>query len=118
MIWMILWAKNYYSPKTDRRFLWDKKFTEEMSIMRQPRPLYTRIKRISLYERHATLKPFFVELEALPNDIANETLLRAISLGADTALSEAHRKVEQRRTSGRSKTSDLQPILLEVPGTS
>ncbi len=116
MIWMILWAKNFSPPKTKHRFLWDKKFSEEITTMRQPRPLYTRIKRISLYERHATLKPFFVELEALPNDIANETLLRAIALGADTALSEARRKVEQRRVGGRSQTSDLQPILLEVPG--
>ncbi|CAG0964597.1 hypothetical protein PLCT2_00959 [Planctomycetaceae bacterium] len=119
MISMILWAKNFYPPKTDHRFLWDKKFTEEISIMRQPRPLYTRIKRISLYERHVTLKPFFVELEALPNDIANETLLRAIALGAEVALSEARAQVERRRAHGREQpASDLQPILLEVSGTS
>jgi hypothetical protein len=119
MISMILWAKNFYPPKTDRRFLWDKKCTEEISIMRQPRPLYTRIKRISLYERHVTLKPFFVELEALPNDIANETLLRAIALGAEVALSEARAQVERRRARGREQpASDLQPILLEVSGTS
>lgn len=87
--------------------------------MHNPRPLYTRIKRISLYERHATLKPFFVELEALPNDIANETLLRAIALGAEVALCEARAKVERRRAHGREQpASDLQPSLLEVSGTS
>jgi hypothetical protein len=77
-------------------------------------PIYTRIKRISLYERHAALKPFFVELETLPNDIANEALLRAISLGAETALREAQQKISQRRRGLPERDTDLQPVLLEV----
>ena len=78
-----------------------------------PRPLYTRIKRISLYERHAALKPFFVELEALPNDIANETLLRAVSLGAQQALQEARAQIERRRQ-GLPAASEIQPVLFEL----
>ena len=77
-------------------------------------PIYTRIKRLSLYERHAALKPFFVELETLPNDIANEALLRAISLGAEAALREAQQKVTQRRQGLIEPGSQLQPVLLEV----
>ena len=78
-----------------------------------PRPLYTRIKRISLYRRHAALKPFFVELETLPNDIANEALLRAVSLGAPQALQEAQTRLEQRRQ-GLAPDSPLQPALFDV----
>ena len=36
---------------------------------------YRRSKRFQAIERHAALKPFLVELETLPNDIANEALL-------------------------------------------
>ncbi len=77
-------------------------------------PIYTRIKRISLYERHAALKPFFLELETLPNDIANEALLRAIGLGAETALWEAKKKISQRRRGLSEPGTDLQPVLLNV----
>jgi hypothetical protein len=93
--------------------------TPARRTLKLERPIYTRIKRISLYRRHVAVKPFFTELEALPNDIANETLLRAVALGADVALGEARVKVEQRRTSGREPASNaLQPILLDVSGTS
>jgi len=79
------------------------------------RPIYTRIKRISLYRRHAAVKPFFTELEALPNDIANETLLRAVTLGAETALGEARQVVERRRA-GLPEPTALQPALLASEG--
>jgi hypothetical protein len=82
------------------------------SLGKTIRPIYTRIKRISLYPQHAELKPFFVELETLPNDLANEALLRAVSLGAETALCEAQQKLNQRRQ-GRRPTSPVQPELFE-----
>lgn len=78
-------------------------------------PIYTRIKRISLYPKHAALKPFFTELETLPNDLANEALLRAVSLGAGRALVEAREAVERRR-SGLPEPVDLQPALLTIEG--
>lgn len=80
---------------------------------RLPSPIYTRVKRISLYAQHAALKPFFVELETLPNELANEALLRAVSLGAGRALAEAREVVERRRL-GLPEPSDLQPVLLTV----
>ncbi len=82
---------------------------------RLPSPIYTRIKRISLYAQHADLKPFFIELETLPNEVANEALLRAVSLGAGRALAEAREVVERRRL-GQPEPSDLQPALLTVEG--
>ncbi len=78
-------------------------------------PIYTRIKRISLYPKHAALKPFFTELETLPNDVANEALLRAVSLGAGLALTEARETVERRRA-GLPEPTDLQPALLTIEG--
>jgi len=80
---------------------------------RLPSPIYTRVKRISLYAQHAALRPFFIELETLPNELANEALLRAVSLGAGRALAEAREVVERRRL-GRPEPSDLQPVLLTV----
>ncbi len=82
---------------------------------RLPSPIYTRIKRISLYAQHAALKPFFIELETLPNELANEALLRAVSLGAGQAIEEARQAVERRR-GGRPEPSDLQPALLPIEG--
>ena len=78
-------------------------------------PIYTRIKRISLYPKHAALKPFFTELETLPNDVANEALLRAVSLGAGRALIEA-REIVERRRAGLPEPADLQPVLLTIEG--
>ena len=82
---------------------------------RVPSPIYSRIKRISLYPKHAALKPFFTELETLPNDVANEALLRAVSLGAGRALVEARDTVERRRA-GLPEPADLQPALLPIEG--
>ena len=82
---------------------------------RVPSPIYSRIKRISLYPKHAALKPFFTELETLPNDVANEALLRAVSLGAGRALTEARETVERRRA-GLPEPADLQPALLTIEG--
>jgi hypothetical protein len=78
------------------------------------RPIYSRIKRISLYPQHAALKPFFTELETLPNDLANEALLRAVSLGAETALREAQQKLSQRRQGLGETETHLQPALLDL----
>lgn len=85
------------------------------SLSKSDRPIYTRIKRISLYPHHASLKPFFTELDTQPDDLARETLLQAIAVGADTALKEARKKVK-RRARGLPDTPDvLQPTLLDDP---
>ena len=83
------------------------------SISKTVRPIYTRIKRISLYPRHAALKPFLTELDTMPYDIANEALLSAIGLGADQALEAARQKLERRRV-GLPDAGTLQPTLLDV----
>ncbi len=85
------------------------------SLSKSARPIYSRIKRISLYPQHASLKPFFMELETLPNDIANEALLQAIALGADAALREARKKVKRRGRGLPDIADELQPTLLDVP---
>ncbi len=83
------------------------------SLGKTVRPIYTRVKRISLYPQHAALKSFFAELETLPYDIANEALLRAVSIGAETAFQEAQRSVTKRRD-GIPVANVLQPTLLEA----
>lgn len=85
------------------------------SLSRSVSPIYTRIKRISLYPQHAALKPFFTELDTLPDDLARETLLQAIALGADAALNEARKKVKRRGRGLPDLPNVLQPALLDDP---
>jgi hypothetical protein len=84
------------------------------SLGKTARPIYTRIKRISLYPQHAALKSFFTELETLPNDIANEALLQAIGLGAEQALRDARRKVKRRGRGLPDVVDELQLSLLDA----
>ena len=80
-----------------------------------PRNIYSRVRRITLYQQHAHLKAFFTELDAMPADVANQTLLDAIEVGREAALRLAKTELDRRRK-GLPKTSPFQPNLLEAVG--
>ena len=76
-------------------------------------PIYSKVKRISLYPQHSELLKFFAEIELLPADIGNTALLRAIEVGCQTALIEARLEVRSRQQ-GLPKQPPIQPRLLSL----
>lgn len=79
------------------------------------RHIYTRVRRITLYQQHEHLKSFFTELDAMPSDVANQALLDAVEIGAVAALRAAHKELKRRRE-GLPKNQPLQPTLLDIAG--
>ena len=79
----------------------------------QPKTIYSKVKRISLYPQHSALAQFFAELDLMPSDIANNALLRAIEVGHQTALIEARLEVKYRQQ-GLPDGIPSQPRLLRL----
>jgi len=76
-------------------------------------PIYSKVKRISLYPQHSDLLKFFGEIDLMPADIGNNALLRAIEVGGKTALIEARLEVKARQR-GLPKQTPVQPRLLNL----
>lgn len=72
--------------------------------------IYTRVRRITLYQQDEHLKSFFLELDAMPADVANRALLEAVEHGYDAALQHARQEIE-RRKSGEPRPTPFQPFL-------